>query len=336
MSVQRRNNVRVSGDGPATVFFAHGFGCDQNMWRLFAPAYAKRYRTVLFDLVGSGASDLSAYDSNKYGSLQGYADDVLELVREFSVGPAIFVGHSVSAMIGMLANLKDPAPFAAQVMIGPSPCYINDGDYVGGFSRSDIESLLETLEGNYLGWSSNMAPAIMGAPEQPELGAELTNSFCRTDPEIAKQFASVTFLSDNRAQVPLLTTPTLIVQCNDDIIAPLSVGDYLKRYLPRSTLRVVDNVGHCPHLSAPGQCAQAVGLGLFIVNQVTKAHGGKTEVRSSADAGRPSMLRSPENSQHSPHHLSHPARSSASQQEGERRSLPRETFLVRFWLQWDR
>jgi sigma-B regulation protein RsbQ len=257
MSVQRRNNVRVSGDGPATLFFAHGFGCDQNMWRLFAPAYAKRYRTVLFDLVGSGASDLSAYDAHKYDSLHGYADDIVELVREFSVGPAIFVGHSVSAMIGMLANLKDPAPFAAQVMIGPSPCYINDGDYVGGFSRADIESLLETLESNYLGWSSNMAPAIMGVPDQPALSVELTNSFCRTDPEIAKQFARVTFLSDHRDQLPLLSTPTLIVQCDDDIIAPLSVGDYLKRQLPRSTLRVVDNVGHCPHLSAPSQCAQA-------------------------------------------------------------------------------
>jgi sigma-B regulation protein RsbQ len=236
------------------MFFAHGFGCDQNMWRLLAPAYAQRYRTVLFDLVGSGASDLSAYDPHKYASLEGYADDVVEIVREFSVGPAIFVGHSVSAMIGMLANLKAPSAFAAQIMIGPSPCYINDGDYVGGFTRRDIESLLETLESNYLGWSSNMAPAIMGAPEQPALSAELTNSFCRTDPEIAKQFARVTFLSDNRAQLPLLQTPTLIVQCNDDIIAPVAVGEYLEQQLPRSTLRVIDNVGHCPHLSSPSQC----------------------------------------------------------------------------------
>jgi sigma-B regulation protein RsbQ len=258
VSVKQRNNVKVSGSGPATLFFAHGFGCDQNMWRLLAPVYAKRYRTVTFDLVGSGSSDLSAYDSSKYASLQGYADDMIEIVHEFGGGPAVFVGHSVSAMIGMLANLKDASPFAGQIMIGPSPCYINDGDYVGGFSRKDIESLLETLESNYLGWSSNMAPAIMGAPAQPELSAELTNSFCRTDPEIAKQFARVTFLSDNRAQLPLLQTPTLIVQCNDDIIAPLSVGDYLKRQLPRSTLRVIDNVGHCPHLSSPGQCVQAM------------------------------------------------------------------------------
>jgi sigma-B regulation protein RsbQ len=250
--------VHVSGDGPATLVFAHGFGCDQNMWRLLAPAYAKRYRTVLFDLVGSGGSDLSAYDPKKYSSLDGYAGDVVEIVRELGAGPVVFVGHSVSAMIGLLASLKAPELFRAHVMIGPSPCYINDGDYHGGFSRADIESLLETLESNYLGWSSNMAPAIMGAPDQPELSTELTNSFCRTDPEIAKQFARVTFLSDNRAQLPLLEAPTLIVQCHDDIIAPLSVGEYMKRQLPRSTLRVIKNVGHCPHLSSPSQCTEAM------------------------------------------------------------------------------
>jgi len=240
------------------MMFAHGFGCDQNMWRLLAPAYAKRYRTVLFDLVGSGKSDISAYDPVKYSSLRGYADDVLEIVREFSAGPTIFVGHSVSAMIGMLANLQEPARFAAQLMIGPSPSYINDGDYIGGFTRSDIESLLETLEGNYLGWSSNMAPAIMGAPHQPHLSEELSNSFCRTDPEIAKQFARVTFLSDMRAELDRLTAPTLIVQCNDDIIAPVAVGDYMHRHLPRSTLSVIENVGHCPHLSSPGPVAAAI------------------------------------------------------------------------------
>lgn len=258
MSLQARNNVQVGGEGSATIFFAHGFGCDQNMWRLLEPTYAKRYRTVLFDLVGSGGSDLRAYDARKYSSLAGYADDVVELVREFGAGPAIFVGHSVSAMIGLLADLKAPSLFAAHAMIGPSPCYINDGDYIGGFTRSDIESLLETLESNYLGWSSNMAPAIMGVPEQPELRLELTNSFCRTDPDIAKQFARVTFLSDNRAQLPLLATPALVVQCNDDIIAPVCVGEYLAKKLPRCTLRVIDNVGHCPHISSPGQCAQAM------------------------------------------------------------------------------
>ena len=250
--------MHVSGAGPATMVFAHGFGCDQNMWRLIAPAFAKRYRTVLFDLVGSGKSDVSAYDPSKYDTLQGYADDALEIVREFSVGPTIFVGHSVSAMIGMLADLREPSRFAAQIMIGPSPCYINEGSYIGGFTRSDIESLLTTLEGNYLGWSSNMAPVIMGAPDRPALGEELTNSFCRTDPEIAKQFARATFLSDNRAELKRLTTPTLIVQCNDDIIAPIAVGEYMQRELSHSTLSVIENVGHCPHLSAPGPVAGAI------------------------------------------------------------------------------
>lgn len=258
MTVQQRNNVQVLGEGPATLFFAHGFGCDQNMWRLLAPAYAARYRVVLFDLVGSGMSDLSAYDSEKYNRLQGYADDLLEIVDAFGQGPAIFVGHSVSCMIGMLANLARPETFAALVMIGPSPCYLNDGDYVGGFERSDIESLLHTLESNYLGWSSTMAPAIMGAPGQPELGVELTNSFCRTDPEIARQFARVTFLSDNRTDLPRLMAPTLILQCSDDIIAPVTVGLYMHRVLPRSTLRIIQNVGHCPHLSEPAASTQAI------------------------------------------------------------------------------
>ena len=240
------------------MVFAHGFGCDQNMWRLIAPAYAKRYRIVLFDQVGSGLSDATAYDSSKYNTLHGYAADTLEIVREFSIGPTIFVGHSVSAVIGMLADLQEPEAFAAHIMIGPSPCYINDGSYIGGFTRSDIESLLVTLEGNYLGWASNMAPAIMGAPDQPALAEELTNSFCRTDPEIAKQFARATFLSDHRAELKKLTTPTLIVQCNDDIIAPIAVGEYMNRELVHSTLSVIDNVGHCPHLSAPGPVAASV------------------------------------------------------------------------------
>ncbi len=258
MSIKRRNNVTVSGDGPATMFFAHGFGCDQNMWRLLAPEYAKRFRVVLFDLVGSGGSDLTAFDPTKYGTLHGYAEDIREIVRELGKGPSLFVGHSVSSMIGMLADIAEPGAFAAQIMIGPSPCYINDGDYVGGFSRQDIESLLETLDSNYLGWSSNMAPAIMGAPDKPELGVELTNSFCRTDPEIAKHFARVTFLSDHRADLPKLKTPTLVLQCSDDMIAPMSVGEYLKKTLPRATLAVIENVGHCPHLSSPGPSASAI------------------------------------------------------------------------------
>lgn len=258
MSILERNNVRVTGQGPGTIVFAHGFGCDQNMWRFIAPAYQDRYRVVLFDLVGSGLSDLGAYDRSKYDSLHGHAGDVLEILDEVAAGPVVFVGHSVSAMIGLLADLQAPGRFQAQIMVGPSPCYINDGDYVGGFDRADIEALLETLESNYLGWSSTMAPAIMGAPGQPELGAELTNSFCRTDPDIARHFARVTFLSDNRADLAQLRTPTLVLQCSDDIIAPVCVGEYMHRVLPNSTLRIIENVGHCPHMSAPDASAAAM------------------------------------------------------------------------------
>lgn len=256
--VQRRNNVHCAGDGPATMVFAHGFGCDQTMWRFLLPAFEQRYRTVLFDLVGSGGSDLAAYDRDKYGTLHGYADDVLEIVAEFAHEPVIFVGHSVSTMIGLLATIKAPRAFAAQVMVGPSPCYIDDGDYTGGFSRADIEELLDTMEANYLGWSSSMAPAIMGAPDQPELGEELTNSFCRNDPSIARHFAGVTFLSDHRADLEQSHTPALILQCSDDVIAPRAVGDFMHRALPASTLHIVENVGHCPHMSAPRDSALAI------------------------------------------------------------------------------
>ena len=258
MSAITRNHVHVSGTGETTMMFAHGFGCDQNMWRLLQPAYEKRYRTITFDLTGSGKSDLLAYDRTKYGTLDGHATDVLEILEEVGGGPTIFVGHSVSAMIGLLASLRAPRMFSAQIMVGPSPCYINDGSYVGGFTRSDIDGLLDTLDSNYLGWSSNMAPVIMGAAEQPELAAELTNSFCRTDPEIAKHFARVTFLSDHRADLPRLEGPSLILQCSDDVIAPLTVGEYMHRTLPRSTLSVIANVGHCPHLSAPSPCTLAM------------------------------------------------------------------------------
>lgn len=258
MSVKKRNNVNVLGEGPATLVFSHGFGCDQNMWRSLAPGYSKRFQTVTFDLVGAGRSEIGAYDPVKYNSLSGYAADLVEVIDEFADGPVIFVGHSVSAMIGLLAGIQAPERFAAHIMVGPSPCYINDDGYVGGFTKADIDSLLDTLESNYLGWASSMAPAIMGTPEQPALSVELTESFCRTDPDIAKQFARVTFMSDNRADLPKLTAPTLIVQSSDDLIAPLAVGEYMHRHLPNSMLRVVKNVGHCPHLSAPCESADVI------------------------------------------------------------------------------
>ena len=233
------------------MVFAHGFGCDQNMWRLVAPAFEDRYRTILFDHIGAGESDLSAYNPTKYASLDGYADDLVELCRELGVARGVFVGHSVGAMIGILAANKAPGLFDRLVLVGPSPRYIDDGAYVGGFSAAQIDELLEFFDNNHLGWSQAMAPVIMGNPDRPELGEELTNSFCRTDPEIAKRFARTTFLSDNRADLSKVTVPCLVLQCSDDVIAPQAVGEYVHHSLADSELVLLDAVGHCPNLSAP-------------------------------------------------------------------------------------
>jgi len=273
MSVQQRNNVNVTGHGPVTLIFAHGFGCDQHMWRFMAPHFAERFRVVLFDLVGSGQSDTSAYYPHKYASLKGYASDLLELVDEFGgSGPVIHVGHSVSCMIAVLAELQSPGCFQGHVMVGPSPHYLNDGDYVGGFTRADVDSLLETLESNYLGWSSTMAPTLMGTSEQPELGVELTDSFHRTNAEIAKQFARVTFLSDHRADVEQFKARTLILQSSDDLVVPVQVGEYLHTVIPDSTLYMIDNVGHYPHMSAPEACIDAMNA--FLETSGCAAHAG--------------------------------------------------------------
>lgn len=253
-------NVNVSGRGKRPMMFAHGFGCDQSMWRHITPAFEDDYKIVLFDLVGSGKSDLTAYDHDKYGSLKGYADDVRELCRELALEDVVYVGHSVSAMVGVLAAVAEPARFGRLVLVGPSPCYIDDADagYTGGFSRPDIDGLLGSLEENYLGWSAHMAPVIMANGERPELGGELTNSFCRTDPRIAKHFARITFLSDNRADLPNVKTPSLILQCSNDAIAPVAVGEYCHRTIPKSSLVVLQATGHCPHLSAPKETTDAM------------------------------------------------------------------------------
>ena len=259
MDVLRRNNVKVSGrpDG-RVMLLAHGFGCDQHMWRFVAPAFEDDHRVVLFDHVGAGASDLGAYDRDRYGSLEGYAEDVLEICRALDVSDAIFVGHSVSAMIGVLAAVREPERIGRLVLVGPSPRYIDDGGYTGGFSREDIEELLGSLDTNFLGWSSVMAPVIMGNPDRPELGAELTESFCRTDPEIAAHFARVTFTSDNRADLAAVRVPTLVLQCSDDAIAPPAVGDYVHREIAGSTLVRLAATGHCPNLSAPHETIEAI------------------------------------------------------------------------------
>jgi sigma-B regulation protein RsbQ len=259
VDVLARNNVALSGqaDGQPMVF-AHGYGCDQNMWRFVVPAFEGEYRTVLFDFVGAGGSDLSAYDPRRYGSLQGYAADVLDVVQALDLRDVIFVGHSVSAMIGVLAAAREPDRFAALVLVAPSPRYIDDEGYVGGFTETDIEDLLAALDRNYLGWSSTMAPVIMGNADRPELGAELTASFCRTDPEVAKRFARATFLSDNRADLARVKLPTLVLQCSDDPIAPDSIGEYVHARIPGSTLVRLGATGHCPNLSAPAETVAAI------------------------------------------------------------------------------
>ncbi len=258
MSVLVRNNVKIAGQGTRSMVFAHGFGCDQNMWRFIAPAFEDSFRTVLFDNVGAGGSDLSAFSAVKYSHLRGYSDDVVEIGRALNIKGGIFVGHSVSAMIGVLAAKKAPELFESLVLVGPSPRYIDDDGYTGGFSAAQIEELLDFLDSNHMGWSAAMAPAIMGNPDRPELGQELTNSFCRTDPEIAKHFARTTFMSDNREDLPGLEARALVLQCKEDVIAPVSVGEYVHRQLPNSKLVILDATGHCPNLSAPDAVIKAI------------------------------------------------------------------------------
>lgn len=251
MSLQQRNNIHCYGHGRHTLLLVHGFGCDQTMWRLIYPSLATRYRVILLDLTGCGSSDIAAYDNDKYSTLHGHAADMLEIIDQFADGPVIFIGHSVSAIIGMLASIRAPDKFAAQIMVGPSPCFLNDDDYVGGYNPEDIESLLKMMDDDYLAWTRLMAPAIMGTPSQPALAEELRARFQANQHAIAKHFARVTFTCDHRPDVFKSTVPALILQCSDDLIAPREVGDYLQRHLANSTLRVIDNVGHCPHLSAP-------------------------------------------------------------------------------------
>jgi sigma-B regulation protein RsbQ len=233
--------------------FAHGFGCDQSMWRYVAPAFEEDYRVVLFDYVGCGKSDWSAWNEDRYGSLRGYARDVLDILDAFDLRDVVFVGHSVSAMIGMLASIEAPQRFSRLIQIGPSPRYVNEADYVGGFERKDIEGLLDLMEKNYVGWAAFLAPVVMKNTDRGELAQELQASFCATDPRVTRHFARVTFLSDNRADVPKVTVPSLILQCSDDAIAPDCVGEYLHRALRGSTFRKMSASGHCPHMSHPAE-----------------------------------------------------------------------------------
>jgi sigma-B regulation protein RsbQ len=256
-AISKFNVVETGNPDGRPMLFAHGFGCDQNMWRFVAPEFAEEFRVVCFDHAGAGGS-VSAYDVERHASLDGYAEDVLEICTDLGLEDVVFVGHSVSAMIGVLAQVRDPGRFSRLVLIGPSPRYVDDGDYAGGFTAADIDGLLDSLASNYLGWSSQMAPVIMGNPERPELGEELTNSFCRTDPDIARRFARATFLSDNRADLPKVSVPTLVLQSREDAIAPIDVGRYVAAAIPDCELVILDAVGHCPNLSAPEQTVAAM------------------------------------------------------------------------------
>ncbi|MEO9031899.1 MAG: alpha/beta hydrolase [Ginsengibacter sp.] len=251
MNVVKRNNVVVKGTGSQVIMFAHGFGCDQNMWRYVSPAFEENYKIILFDHVGAGGSDLSAFVPQKYEKLEGYADDIIDIIAALQLQDIIFVGHSVSALMGIIASQKSPEFFKSLVLVSPSPSYINDGDYVGGFDKPQIDELLESLDKNHLGWSTAMAPVIMGNPDRKELGDELTNSFCRTDPAIAKHFARTTFLTDKRELLSAVDIPSLILQCSDDVIAPREVGMYMHQQIRGSKLIIMKATGHCPNLSAP-------------------------------------------------------------------------------------
>jgi sigma-B regulation protein RsbQ len=259
MDIVRRNNVTVTGNPQGRpVVLAHGFGCDQNMWRLTLPALTEDFRVVLFDYVGSGRSDAAAFSEDRYGRLDGYARDVVEVCEALDLRDAVFVGHSVSAMIGVLAAGMAPERIGAHVMVAPSPRYIDDDGYRGGFSADDIDELLDSLESNYLGWSAAMAPVIMGNADRPELGDELRNSFCATDPDMARVFARTTFLSDSRDDLKTVSVPTLVLECTQDVIAPREVGAFVHQAIPGSTLVTLDATGHCPHLSAPESTNAAI------------------------------------------------------------------------------
>ena len=258
MDVTEKFHVTVRGEGTKPMLFAHGYGCDQSMWRFVAPAFEDTHRVILFDLAGSGRAHPSAYDRTRHASLAGYAQDVLEICEALALRDVVFVGHSVSAMIGVLAAALAPERFERMILVGPSPRYVNDEGYVGGFSRADIEGLVDTVDSNYLGWAASMAPVIMDNPDRPELAEELKNSFCRTDPEFARAFARVTFLSDNREDLGKVRIPALVIQTTNDVIAPVTVGQFVHQRLEGSTLAMIEARGHCPHLSAPEKTIDAM------------------------------------------------------------------------------
>ena len=259
MDALKRNNVHVIGEGERTFLLAHGFGCDQNMWQFLVPQLTGHGRLVLFDFVGSGRSDISAYSSERYSQLDGYARDVLEVMAHFADTPAVFVGHSVGASVGMIAADRQPELFSHLALVCPSPCFINDPpDYEGGFERSDLEELIDLMDQNYIGWAEYLAPLVAGADADQEIVGTLSGSFCSTDPIIARNFAMATFFSDQRALLPRIRQPSLILQSRTDTLAPVAVGRYMQQQIPNSHLVEVDAMGHCLHMTHPQQVSRAL------------------------------------------------------------------------------
>jgi sigma-B regulation protein RsbQ len=258
MDILKRNNVKLYGKGTEYMLLAHGFGCDQHVWRHFIKAFEDEYKIIVFDYVGAGQSDLSAYNSKRYGVIDGYANDIIEILEALNLKKVTFIGHSVSSMIGVRVAVRKPDLFNRLILMAPSPCFINEAGYVGGMEKESVDALMKAMESNYLGWAGSIAPAVMGNPDSPELGLELTSNFCATDPEIAKEFARVTFLTDNRDDLKRLRIKSLTLQCSEDILAPLEVGYYIRANTLNNTLVILKATGHCPHLSAPEETIQAI------------------------------------------------------------------------------
>lgn len=264
-----RNNVRLTGKGTKTIIFAPGFGCDQTVWSAVSQKFEGDYQVVLFDYVGSGNTDINFYDSNRYSTLEGYAQDILEICATLQLTDAIFVGHSVSCMIGMLASFRHPEYFSHLIMVGPSPCYLNEPpQYTGGFQESELFGLIELMEKNYIGWANIFAATVTNNPSRPQVKQELETRFCSTDPITALNFAKATFFADNRKDLENVIHPTLIVQCSDDIIAPETVTQYTHQHIPNSVLKQLNAIGHCPHMSHPEELSNTIRQ--YLEEQLTK------------------------------------------------------------------
>lgn len=258
MDIIKRNNVTIiEGDGP-TIIYAHGFGCNKDMWRGITSEFEGKYRQVLFDYVGSGQSDLSAFDVDKYSKISGYTQDILDVCEALKLtSDVIFVGHSVSCSAGILASLIKPDLFRCLILVGPTPCFLNQSpEYLGGFESEDLEELLALMDQNFIGWANYLAPVVAGS--EYGISGELSESFCSTDPLTAKIFARTTFFADNRAEFKKIVCPSLILQHKEDALVPLNVGSFMQKTMANNTYMELNVKGHCAHMSHPNLVVAAI------------------------------------------------------------------------------